>query len=140
MKKTIGLSAIFTLTGIAFAQTDLDPCRLIDQTALAKIFGEIKEGPKPKEGLMKEKLCEWTNMSGSWITVGVYSAEQWGMKKMSGNNPAEAKGLGEEAFTDKRGTDSEIYVRKGKSMLEVRTSGGSEVARKVAEAALTKIP
>src|SRR4051812_20915746 len=88
-----------------FAQNDVDPCALIDKAALAKVFGEIKEGPKLKEGLMKEKLCEWTNMSGSWITVGVYSAEQWGIKKMSGNNPAEENGLGEEAFTDKRGTD-----------------------------------
>lgn len=135
------LAVTFVFVGSICAETGgVDPCTLIDKGALAKIFGEIKEGPKAKEGLMKEKQCEWTNMSGSWVTVSVYGADQWGMKKMSGNNPADVKGLGEEAFTDKRGTDSEIYIRKGKSMLEVRTSGGSEVARKVAETALTKIP
>jgi ribosomal protein L16/L10AE len=48
--------------------------------------------------------------------------------------------LGEEAFTDKRGTDAEIYIRKGKSMLEIRTSAGSEVARKAAEIATAKLP
>jgi hypothetical protein len=123
------------------AQTnEVDPCTLIDKAALTKIFGEIKEGPKAKEGLMKEKQCEWTNMSGSWVTASVYTAERWGLKKGSGNNPVEVKDLGEEAFTDKRGTDSEIYIRKGKSMLEVRTSAGSDVARKVAESVITKLP
>ena len=122
-----------------FAQTQVDPSAMIDKAEIVKIFGEIKEGPKPKEGLMKEKQCEWTNMSGSWLTIGVYSSEQWGLKKGSGNNPADVKGLGEDAFTDKRGTDAEIYVRKGKLMLEVRTSGGSDVARKIAELTVPKL-
>ena len=122
------------------AQTaEPDPCALISKADVAKIFGEIKEGPKAKEGLMKEKQCEWTNMAGSWLSVSVYSSEQWGLKKGSGNNPVEVKGLGEEAFTDKRGTDAKIYVRKGQLMLEVRTSGGAEVARKVAELAAPKL-
>jgi hypothetical protein len=124
-----------------FAQVPAtDPCALISKEDLTKIFGEIKEGPKVKEGLMKEKLCEWTNMSGSWVSLGAFSAEQWGLKKGSGNNPLEVKGLGEEAFSDKRGTDAELYVRKGKLMLEVRTSSGAEVARKVAELAVKKLP
>ncbi|MEP7015413.1 MAG: hypothetical protein ABI925_08240 [Verrucomicrobiota bacterium] len=141
MKKTLGSVLIIAFSIFAFAQTpDLDPCTLIDKEDLAKIFGEIKEGPKPKEGLMKEKECAWTNISGSWLSVSVYSSERWGLKKGSANNPVDVKGLGEEAFSDKRGTDAELYVRKGKSILEVRTSGGSEVARKAAETAIKKIP
>ena len=102
---------------------------------MTKVLGEIKEGPKSKEGLMKEKGCEWTNMSGSWLSLSVYSSDSWGLKKGSANNPVDVKGLGEEAFSDKRGTDAELYVRKGKSILEVRTSAGSEAAKKAAELA-----
>ncbi|HEX8078551.1 MAG TPA: hypothetical protein VF511_12110 [Chthoniobacterales bacterium] len=122
------------------AEPDMNPCTFFPKEEIAKIIGEIKEGPKPKEGLMKEKECEWTNMSGSWLSVGLYSSDKWELKKGSANNPAEVKGLGEEAFTDKRGTDAEIYVRKGKWMLEVRTSSGSANARKVAEYAVAKMP
>ena len=140
MKKVIGTVAALLLTSVCFAETEFDPCTLIPKADLVKILGEIKEGPKPKEGLMKEKQCEWANMSGSWLSIGVYSSEKWGLKKGSANNPADVTGLGEEAFTDKRGTDAEIYVRKGKWMLEVRTSSGSANARKAAELAITKLP
>ena len=108
--------------------------------AREKIIGEIKEGPKAKEGLMKEKACEWTNMSGSWLSIAISSADKWGLKKGSANNPTDLKGFGEEAFTDKRGTDAELYVRKGKWMLEVRASSGSANAQKVAQYVLAKMP
>ena len=140
MNKFIGLTAALFLATLCFAQTELDPCTLISKEDLVKILGEIKEGPKPKEGLMKEKLCEWTNMSGSWLSIGVYSSDKWDLKKGSANNAADVTGLGEGAFTDKRGTDAEIYVRKGKWMLEVRTSSGSANARKAAEIAIQKLP
>ena len=141
MKLLLGLIAVFCATRFCFA-ADLDPnpCTLIPKEELAKIIGEIKEGPTPKEGMMKEKECRWTNTSGSWLSIAVYSADKWGLKKGSGNDPKEVTGLGEEAFTDKRGTDAEIYVRKGKWILEVRTSSGSANARKVAESALAKMP
>lgn len=139
--KATALAFFLSLSIFAFAQTpEPDPCTLIDKAEVTKILGEIKEGPKPKEGLMKEKGCEWTNMSGSWLSVAVYSSEKWDLKKGSANNPVEIKGLGEAAFSDKRGTDAELYVQKGKSMLEVRTSAGAEVARKAAEAAFKRIP
>jgi hypothetical protein len=140
--KTIFCTAIISSLSIfAFAETaEIDPCALIAKDDVAKILGEIKEGPKAKEGMMKEKECEWTSMSGSWLTLGVGSSDKWGMKKMGANNPTEVKGLGEEAFSDKRGTDAELHVRKGKLMLEVRTSSGAEAARKAAEIAVKKLP
>lgn len=141
MKTIFCAVGIASLSIVAFAGTaEVDPCALVAKEDLAKIFGEVKEGPKAKEGLMKEKECEWTNMSGSWLIVGVGSSDNWGMKKMGANNPAEVKGLGEEAFSDKRGTDAELYVRKGKLILAVRTSAGGEAARKASEIALKKLP
>lgn len=138
--KTIFCSiCIFPIFALA-ETTDVDPCTLIAKEEITKILDEIKEGPKAKDGLMKEKECEWTSISGSWLTLGVGSADKWGLKKGSANNPAEVKGLGEEAFSDKRGTDAELYVRKGKLMLEVRTSAGGEAAKKAAEIAVKKLP
>jgi hypothetical protein len=112
---------------------------MISSEDLAKSFGEIKEGPKPKEGLMKEKQCEWTNMSGAWLSIAVYDSEKWDLKKGSANDPTEIKGLGDEAFSDKRGTDAELYIRKGKLILEVRTSSGAQNARQAADLALKKL-
>jgi hypothetical protein len=141
MKFLLGLVAVFYATQLCFAaDPELNPCTLLPKEELAQIIGEIKEGPTPKEGLMKEKECRWTNMSGSWLSIAVYSQDKWGLKKGGANDPKYVTGLGEEAFTDKRGTDAEIYVRKGKWILEVRTSSGSPNARKVAESALAKLP
>ena len=141
MAKLACVILVWALAASVFAQVnETDPCALIDKAALAKVFGEIKEEPSTKEGLMKERQCQWTNMSGSWLTVSVYTAERWGLKKGSGNNPADLAGVGEEAFTDKRGTDKELYVRKGKLMLEVRTSSSSDIALAVATMALAKMP
>lgn len=141
MNKLILPTFISLLTLTCIAQTpSVDPCSLLSKEDLTSVLGEIKEGPKAKEGLMKEKRCEWTNMSGSWLSLSVYTSDSWGLKKGSANNPVDVKGLGEEAFSDKRGTDAELYVRKGQSILEVRTSAGSEVAKKVAEIAIRKVP
>ncbi|HVF71175.1 MAG TPA: hypothetical protein VM940_06170 [Chthoniobacterales bacterium] len=140
MKKSFLFAGLIVAGLLCAAEPDSDPCALVPKEEVAKIIGEIKEGPTPHEGLMKEKECRWTNMSGSWLSIGLYSSEKWDLKKGSGNNPTDVKGLGDEAFTDKRGTDAEIYVRKGKWMLEVRTSSGSANARKVADYAITKMP
>lgn len=140
MKKFIGMAALVWVARLCFAESDMNPCQLIPNEEVAKIIGEIKEGPKAKEGLMKEKVCEWTNMSGSWLSISISAGDKWDLKKGSANNPTDLKGFGEEAFTDKRGTDAELYVRKGKWMLEVRTSSGSANAQKVAQYVLAKMP
>ena len=134
----VTLGVLFSLPLLA-EQPVTDPCQLIAKADLAAVLGEIKEGPKPKEGLMKEKQCEWTNTAGSWLSIGLLSADQWGMKKMGANNPSNVKDLGEEAYADKRGTDAELYVRKGNVLLEVRTSAGAAAALKAARLALAKL-
>jgi hypothetical protein len=141
MRILICLALAFSLSiSLRAEPAAVDPCTLVDKSDVVKILGDIKEGPKPKEGLMKEKQCEWTNLSGSWLSLGVYSSEQWGLKKGDAFNLVEIKGLGDEAFSNKRGTDAELYVRKGKLMIEVRTSAGAEAARKTADLAVKKIP
>lgn len=141
MKILPSVLLLLTLAPLVHAQTPaLDPCALIPKADLVRIMGEIKEGPKAREGLMKEKQCEWTNMSGSWLVLGISSAEGWEMRKRMANEPVDIAGLGEEAFSSKRGTDAELCVRKGKWMLEIRTSSGAPVARKIAEVAVKKLP
>ena len=124
------------------ALNELDPCALIGKAELAKTaFGEIKEGPVTKTGPAKEKMCEWTNINGSWLRVMIFPAEQLGLKKgLLPNEPTAISGLGDEAFSAKRGTDSEVYVRKGDNVVEVDTSSGAAVAKTVAEMAVKKLP
>ena len=136
MKKIVAI--VYVSVCVLAQAADMDSCAMIAKEEVAKILGEIKEGPKPKEAI--EKGCEWTNMSGSWLNLSVYEADKWGMKKMGANDPTDISGLGEEAFSNKRGTDAELYVRKGKLMLEVRTSAGKDVARQIAEIAVKKLP
>jgi len=107
-----------------------------------KIIGELKEAPKPDTGLQKEKTCDYTTMSGSWLKVSLYTSERWGLQKgiVSEMNPTDIPGLGEEAFSVKRGSTCEIYVRKGKLILEVSSTVGLDPTRKFAEAAIKQLP
>jgi hypothetical protein len=116
-----------------------DPCALIDKAAMAALFGELKEGPKPDTGLRQERECGYTNMAGSWLKLSVYGKDRWGWEKGMANEPRDIAGLGDEAFVTKRGTDSVVYVRKGESILEVSCSCSREEAEKVARKAAPKI-
>jgi hypothetical protein len=118
-----------------------DPCALIGKEEVAKIIGELKEAPKPATGLQKEKECNYTTMSGSWLKVSLYSATRWGLQKgiVSEMNPTDLPGLGEEAFGVKRGTSYEVYVRKGKWILEVSSTVGAEPTKKFAQTAVERM-
>jgi hypothetical protein len=120
---------------------DVDACSLLSRDEAGQIFGEIKEGPKADTGLQKEKECRYSNMSGAILTISLYGADRWDMQKnlVNDKNPQSIAGLGDEAFAVHRGTDSEVYVRKGGAILEVRTSGGMEVARRIAEKAVSRL-
>ena len=119
---------------------DLDPCALLPKAEIAKIIGELKDEPKSATGLMKEKQCDYTNMEGAWLKVSLSSPENWGMQKGLAPDPIEIKSLGEEAFSTKRGTALEVWVRQGEIMLVVSSTVGLERTRKVAEAAFKKLP
>jgi hypothetical protein len=114
----------------------------VPKAEIEKIIGELKDAPKADTGLQKEKTCDYTTMRGSWLKVSLYPSERWGMQKgiVSEMNPTDVTGLGEEAFSVKRGSTCEIYVRKGKLILEVSSTVGLDLTRKFAEAAIKQLP
>ena len=132
---------LLALPNISHA-ADPDPCALVPKAEAEKIIGELKTAPKPDTGLQKEKECNYENMAGAWLKVRLYSSERWGMQKgiVSEMNPTEIAGLGEEAYSVKRGSSMEVYVRKGTLILEVSSTVGLEKTRKFAEAATKQLP
>jgi hypothetical protein len=120
----------------------LDPCALVARAEAEKLLGELKEAPKPDTGIQQEKECNYSTTAGTWLKVRLYSSERWGMQKgiVSEMNPTTLDALGEEAFSVQQGTSHEIYVRKGKLILEVSSTVGPELTRKFAEAAVKQLP
>ena len=139
MKALLSAGALMLLATAVVAAAELDPCSLVPKAEVAKIIGEIKE-VKTTEGLRQNKQCDYTNMEGSWLKVTVYSAEHWDVVKMAALDPAAVSGLGEEAYAAKRGTTREVYVRKGKLMLEVTSTVGADATQKIATAATKQLP
>ena len=119
-----------------------DPCALLTAVQLESTFGKLKSAPKPDVGLQKEKECHYENADGNSLVLRIYSADRWGMQKgiNSENNPTMLAGLGSEAFMVKKGTDKEIYIRKGDWILEIDSSADSEKVKALAGPAAAKLP
>jgi hypothetical protein len=134
----IFLATVPTIAGAA----EPDPCALVPKAEVEKIIGQLKTAPKADTGLQKEKECNYENMEGAWLKVSLYSSERWGLQKgiVSEMNPIDITGLGEEAFSVKRGASMEIYVRKGALILEVSSTVGLDRTKKFAEAAIKQLP
>ena len=140
MKTLLSIGASLLLTTAAVPAGDLDPCALVPKADVAKLIGEIKE-VKTTEGLRKEKQCDYTTMTGAWLKASVYSSDAWDLQKqLLPNDPTPIAGLGEEAFQVKRGTSREVYVRKGKLMLQVSSTVELDATQKFAEAAAKQLP
>ena len=139
---SLGVVLLALLCGLPIIgrSAELDSCALLSKAEVAKIIGELKEEPKPGTGLLKEKQCDYINMSGAWLKISLGNPDTWGMQKGLFVDTVEIKGLGEEAFSAKRGTAIEVWVRKGNLMLVVSSTVGLEPTRKVAEAAAKKLP
>jgi hypothetical protein len=144
MKSLIAVAACcLFLAGPLWGQgSEPATCALMTKAEVAAIFGELKGEPKPDTGLLEEKQCGYQNMKGSWLKLSVYPSDRWGMRKFTviEMNPENISGLGEEAFAVKRGTDAEVYVRKGEWILEVRSSSGRAITQKITEVAVKKMP
>jgi hypothetical protein len=121
--------------------SEVDPCSLVTKAEAAEIMGEIKEGPAPDTGFQNDKICRYSNMSGSQLAVTVGGAERWEMEKSltSANNQQEISGLGDEAYSIRRGTETEICIKKGGTVLKIRTTSGLDVARRAAEKAAARL-
>lgn len=120
---------------------DVDACALVTRAEAAAALGGLRGEPRPDVGIQKEKECHYVSASGARLSLSVYTAERWGMQKgiVSEMNPEDVAGLGDEAFAVKRGSDTEVYVRKGKLILEVRGSAGMAASRAMAEKAAGRL-
>ncbi len=117
-----------------------DPCSFLSKAEAAGAMGEIKGEPASKDGL-RGKKCSYNNMEGAWVTIEVYSAEaHWDLMKNMANDVKELTGLGDAAFSAKRGDTRQVYVKKGASMMEVDSSAGLDAAHKVAAIAVKRLP
>jgi len=119
-----------------------DPCSLLTTSQFESTFGKLKGAPKPDLGLQKEKECHYENEDGNFLVLRIYSADRWGMQKgiNSESNPTVLTGLGEEAFMVKKGTNKEIYIRKGAWILEIDSSADSEKIKSLASLAAARLP
>lgn len=95
------LTGVWLLGALEAAGAEPDPCALVPKAEAEKILGELKDAPKADTGLQKEKTCDYTTMSGSWLKVSLYTSDRWGMQKgiVIEMNPTDIAGLGEEAFS-----------------------------------------
>jgi hypothetical protein len=140
--KLIG-SAIFAAlvsTAVAADSKPTDPCSLLSKAEATAILGEIKGEPASKDGLRGEK-CSYDNREGAWVTVEVYPAEaHWDLTKNMATDAQDLTGLGDAAFSAKRGNTRQVFVKKGAWMMEVDSSAGMEAAHKVAAIAVKRLP
>ena len=103
-------------------------------------MGEIKGEPTSKDGL-RGKKCSYDNSKGAWVSIEAYSAEvHWEMMKNMALEVQEVTGLGDAAFTAKRGPTRQIYVKNGAWMLEVDSSAGLDAAERIAAIAVKRLP
>ena len=120
----------------------IDPCAVVPKAELEPIFGEFKGAPEEKSGLRNERECHYSNMEGQWLTLSVFGGgdDRWSLEKAVTNmNPqTPIAGLGDDAFTAKRGTDSLVYIRRGDSIFEVSCSCGADKALAVARKAAAR--
>ena len=118
-----------------------DPCSLLSKAEAAAAVGEIKGEPRSKDGL-RGKKCAYDNMKGAWVTLEVYPADaHWDLMKNLAIEVQDLTGLGEAAFSAKRGVDTrQVYVKKGALMIEVDSSAGMDAAQKVAAIAVKRLP
>ena len=138
---------VFLAVAVAFTDADgqtnakpLDPCSLMSKAEAAVVMGEMKGDPTSKDAL-RGKKCVYDNMKGAWISIEVYSTEaQWELAKNMAIDAQELPGLGEAAFSAKRGDTRQIYVKKGASMIEVDSSAGMDAAKQVAAIAVKRLP
>ena len=118
-----------------------DACALLTKADAASAIGEIKGEAKSKDGL-RGKKCTYDNIKGAWVAVEVFSADaHWDLLKNMALDVQALAGLGDEAFTAKRGVDTrQVYLKKGALMVVVDSSAGLDAAQKLAAAAVKRLP
>jgi hypothetical protein len=120
---------------------DIDACALVTRAEADAIMGKLREAPKPATTLGKEKACGYLNSDGANATVRVYGADQFGLQKGidSEEKMVSLPGLGDEAYYTKKGSDTDLWARKGGITLNVNGSIGLEKSKSMAQKALSRL-
>src|SRR5438132_470808 len=117
---------------------DVDACSLVTRSEADAIMGKLREAPKPATTLRDEKACSYLNSDGANATIRVYGADQFGLQKGidSEEKMTSLPGLGDEAYYTTKGSDTDLWARKGGATLNVNGSIGLEKAKGVAQKVL----
>jgi hypothetical protein len=121
---------------------NIDACSLVTRDEADAIMGKLREAPKPATTVGKEKACSYgPNTDGANATLRLYGSDQWDLQKGidSEEKMTDVPGLGDEAYYTKKGTDTDLWVRKGDAVLNVNGSIGIEKARGMAQKALSRL-
>ena len=120
---------------------DVDGCSLVTRSEADAIMGQLREAPKPVTVLRNEKTCSYLNGDGASATLRVYGSEQFELQKGidSEEKMTSLPGLGDEAYYTKKGTDTDLWARKGGATLNVNGSIGLEKAKGMAQKALSRL-
>jgi len=118
-----------------------DACAVLTRSEVEATFGALKGEPLRDTGIRNEKLCTYSNTAGSWLRMSLYGADRWATEKgtTSEGKQKQLSGLGDAAFSIKRGTDSVVYVRKGGGVLELSCSCDLAKAEALARKAAPRI-
>jgi hypothetical protein len=142
MKRSLILLPIALLAAASplKAAGEVEACALVSKSEAGAVFGEIKGDPVPKDGL-RGKKCSYSTTAGAWVTIELYSAEaHWELMKNMSVDVKDLTGLGDAAFSAKRGDTRQVYVKKGGAMIEIDSSAGLEAAEKAAVIAVKRMP
>jgi hypothetical protein len=120
---------------------DIDPCSLLSRAEVEAVFGELKAEPRGNRGLRNERECRFSNTNGQWLELSVYGTDRWGLEKgtVSEQHPAAIPNLGEEAFSVRQGTETDLYIRSRGAVLQTSGSCSLETITTLAAKAAARL-
>ncbi len=120
---------------------DVNACTLVTRNEADTIMGKLREAPKPVTSLRDEKTCSYLNEDGGGATIRVYGAGQFDSQKGidSEEKMVSLPGLSDEAYYTKKGSDTDLWARKGGATLNVNSSIGLEKSKAMAMKALSRL-
>ncbi|MEZ0374911.1 MAG: hypothetical protein ACAI44_37845 [Candidatus Sericytochromatia bacterium] len=124
------------------AAPNVDACTLITRTEAESLMGELREAPKPGLALRDEKVCSYgPNIDGANATLRVYGSDQWSTQLGidSEMNRIPLPGLGDEAYYTLKGSDTDLWTRKGGVVVNINGSVGNVTASQLAAKALSRL-
>ena len=120
---------------------NVDACTLVTRPEADAIMGKLREAPKPVTSLRDEKTCSYLNEDGASATIRVYGSGQFESQKGidSEEKMTSLPGLGDEAYYTKKGSDTDLWARKGGITINVNGSIGLEKSKGMAMKALSRL-